>query len=326
MHVRANPVIGTSRLLRSLSLASQWKRDTGSVVFVTGKLPGILLRQIAISGCDVRHTADQMKIQEFAKHLCKIARESCCRWIVLDDTSSELAKNVSAIRDPEQRIMVLGCVDGADVDFESGLEPDFALVRKNLRNTRPAKMSGRRQPRRCLLDLSSMNGENSAALIKWICRHFESTGIVFDVVTPFAASAAEQLYQQDSPMRDCFFWHRNADRVFQSLPSFHLAVLTDVANFFETAWSGIPGLLLSTRDLPDSMPRSLTTFPWLIEGRKPGWIQQASGAIEQLLSNVSRLSRHASEMKRLIDDQVPLRLCRVIRDGETSSARQVRSA
>ena len=325
LHACANPVIGTSKLLRSLTLARQWVQDGGQVLFVSGRLPGVMLRQIAMSGCDARHLPGQVGDIVFAKHLCKIAQEASCEWIVLDDSNPDLIGNVSRLRCHDQKLAIIGSCEQAEADFVSGPEPGFALIRKNLYTEVPSRLANRWRPKRCLIDLSLMNGENSAAIIKTICRRFTGSGVVFDVVTPFASSAAEQLYSQDSPMREFFFWHRNADRAFQSLSVFALVISTDIANFYETAYSGTASILL-TEGTPAALSRDLTTLQWFVDRSQEGWIEQVVTMTEQFMDSPVRLARHAREMKRLVDDQAALRICTAIRDGEQKVTGRVRSA
>ena len=253
--------------------ALRWRANgsgrVGRAIFVTGRLPGILMRQIAMAGCDARKLSFACDSADLATRLCQFAKNEQCPWIVTDETNPNLIQDItkSGIQGP--KLLVLGGDRRSSSCFATGCDPSFALIRKNLNSVGPARIQRRRQPKRCLLDLSNLASEPSAMMIRKICKKFSGSGIVFDVVTPYAASAAEQLYQQDSPIREYMFWHRNPDRAFQALYAFHLAVMTDAANFYETAFAGIASLMLSADATHSTLPADLTSTPWLIDRRQP---------------------------------------------------------
>lgn len=316
MHIRANPVLGTGRMLRSLTLARQWVSDGGHVTFVTSDIPGLLLRKIAFAGCKARFVSTQVGDSAFAKRLCELAEEDQCDWIVTDDTSADLVSNIAAQRTSRQQHVVLGRRRLHDVDLSTEDDPSTALIRRNLLLSPPRRPDRKKRPPRCLVDLTGMSGEESSGLLLAIIKRFTGTGVVFDVVTPFAASAAEQLLQQKASIRDYIYWHRNPDRVFQALYAFDVGVMSEMAEFYEAAYSRIACLLVADQPF-DGAARfaDLTTLPWILSRKSDNWIGKTCDRMEQLLSGRTRCRRHASEMERLVDDQGAARLCSTLRKG-----------
>jgi hypothetical protein len=311
--VNANPLIGTGHLLRSLTLARYWTRQGGRVLYVTGRWPRILLRQIAMAGCQVQPLPTESGVQALADHLCQAARESECQWLICDDSDQLLLQQLARRGDSLPRRLVLGKADKATVDFATGCDPSYALIRKNLGSVAVPQGPAGAGPVRCLLEMSQLTGEQTACLIHGLCHRFAGTGVVFDLITPFARAAAEQLHQQNAVIRDYLFWHRNTDRTFQALQAFHLGVLSHAASFYEMAFAGIPALLLSTDRTTESLPTNLTSRPWVVATNGSGWVDQLLQTMEQLLDGPDIIRQHASEMSRLVDDQAALRLGQVLR-------------
>lgn len=329
MHVPSNPRVGTGNFLRSLTLAQQWVSEGGHVTFVTSDMPGILLRKVAMTGSRARYLSTPAGTK-FAQRICELAREDGCQWIVTDDSNRDLVKNVGLNKYPGQKHIVLGNRTYAAVEFATGYDPSFALIRKNLLSPAPCSFRQRRgrakgEHPRCLIDLSGLGPEFSADLLKMIIKRFTGTGVVFDIVTPFARSASEQLNQQDAAIREFIFWHRNPDRVFQALYAFDISVMSRIGDFYETAFGNLASLFVADESFEGGAElASLTSVPW-IQPCIDQWIDRTCNWIERMIDSPTRRKRHAGEMDRLIDDQGAIRLCATIRHG-ASGIRRVRSA
>ena len=224
---------------------------------------------------------------------------------------------------------MLGQVDQAEfrgIDFVTGNEPAYALIRNNLGKYPPPRTTKRR-PRRCLVELGRADGAASAQIIKQICREFCDTDVIFEFVTPFAVSAADQLYQQQAEIRKQLFWHRNSDRVFASLFSFDLALMTDAASFFETAWCGVASFFLTPVGVGGGdLLADVTTQSWLMDRQADDWAERSVAVVREMLGRPTALARHAAEMRRLADDQGAFRLCKALRADGEHQAGHVRSA
>ncbi|MGI9518781.1 MAG: hypothetical protein ACR2NP_17110 [Pirellulaceae bacterium] len=326
LYSRANPVVGMNRLLRSLILAREWQRRDGEVELVSGQLPALLRRKIAISGCQL-HLAESRDKQQLAKQLLQMAGQLDCPWIAVDDTSPELVEFLGEKKKSPQRLLVIGeAPPNSHTDFETGAEPAFALIRKNLQK-RPSPTHKRKLPHRCLIDLSCLNGSESAGMINRLCRPTGKLCATLDIISPFAASAVEQMNRQSPALRKRIFWHRNSDRLFASLHAFDLAVTTDAASFFEAAWCRVASVLLAQRKPARAKDTdSLTTRPWIIDRTSDDWVENSCQHILGFLKQPDSIDQHAQEMKRLVDTQGAMRICEFLQNGAIKESRRARSA
>ena len=332
IHVPANPRIGTGNFLRSLTLANQWVAQGGHVTFVTSDLPGLLLRKVAMTGSKARYLSNPLAGEAFAKRLCELATEDSCHWIVTDDFNSALTQNIGRHKNPEQQLIVLGNATQGTCDLTTGSDPSFALIRKNLQTPPPYSFrkrqrggGGKHRYQRCLIDLCGLDSELSANFLKSLIKRFTGTSVVFDIVTPFATSASEQLNQQEAAIREFIFWHRNPDRVFQALYAFDVAVLSHAADFYETAFCNLASLFVASDSHQERGDLAgLTTVPW-IQSCQEQWVDKTCEWIERMLASPTRRKKHAQEMDRLVDDQGSIRLVAAIRRG-ASGVQRNRSA
>jgi len=334
MHVGANPLVGTGPMLRGLSLAQQWIANGGHVTFVTSDIPALLLRKIAMSGCQARYLSTPVTDLRFATRLCELAKLDDCQTLVTDGVCKELVANMATQKRRGHRYVVLDHSSQEQVDFCSGDEPSFALIRRSLqlspeqnrkpRRTRTTRSNG---AARCLLAVQEMNPKPLSRFLKQIIGRFVGTGVIFDIVTPLAAAASEQLIQQRPAMQKFVCWHRNPDRAFLNMDRFDLAVLSKSADFYECAYARVPSLLVRSRQAlsPDGggfsgtpePARQLTQQPWSLVYNESGGKDEADMKaigdwIEQMhVQNASR-KNHGKEMTRLIDGHGAQRLCRAI--------------
>ncbi len=328
LYARANPVVGMNRLLRSLILAREWKRREGEVEFVSGQLPAIMRRQIAISGCQL-HNAESRDKAVLARQLLTLAREKACAWLAVDDSSPQLIQHLASGKNvPRQRLLVIGETEVSEnVDFITGNDPGFALIRKNLQRRQLPGDNRKKLPHRCLIDLSCLNGADSAEMINRLCRPTGKLCATMDIISPFAASAVEQMNRRSPALRKRIFWHRNSDRLINSLHAFDLAVTTDAASFFEAAWCRVASLLLSQASSSQIADLdNVTTLPWIIDRTDTVWIDKSCQCILEFLKQPGLIEQHAGEMKRLVDQQGAMRICDVLGTGAAKPTPRIRSA
>ena len=340
LYIQANPLVGTSPLLRSLDLARQWKSSGGDVYYVVGQLPAMLLRKLAVVGCEVIKPSRPQAPDELAKTLWQFAEERKCDWLATDDSRPDLLRAVSQTRPEIRNVLVLGNPtreSAAGITLASGDDPSFVLLRPNHSNQPMPKVAARRTTRRVIVDLSRMDGDQAAEFVRRLCKRFQTAKHFFDIVTPFATAAANQLHEQMHPIRERITWHRNADRVFNALYCFDLAVTSDPAGFFETANCGLPSILLGANHENDSTERisnrlnslvNLTTLPWWFDLSKAeeSWPDTICKQIERLCGSPKMLATHSKEMSRLVDDHGAMRLTSAMKNLAEERAGKVKSA
>ncbi len=323
IHVAANPILGTGGLLRSLDFAQHWAQAGGRIVYLVDRLPNILLRQIAMAGCAADMLNTRPSEHHFAARLCQVARDRNCEWIAVDDSNEVLIQQIIREKSSEQKVLVLGReICGAD--FCTNGSPAFALIRRKLTLEKAARVFNA-NARHCLLDLSRLCLEDVHKLLDGVCHRFHETGIVFEVVSPFASAAIEQLRQENKFAGQNLVGHHNADRIFQSLFKLKLVLSADEASFYEAAFAGLPSVLLSRQDATSKLPQDITSLPWSIDCRQTDWIERSSSVMQKLFDKQSTLARHAQQMNRLVDGFAASRLCRALNQHAELSGR-VRSA
>lgn len=306
VYVASNPLRGTSHLLRSLTLAEQWLSDGGKVSYVADRLPKILERQIAFRGCQLRRLKSQPAQDEFALELCQLATSERCDWIALDDSDSKLIRRVSELRSSNQKILVLGESDEG-VDFCTGTNPAFALIRNSIRKDKSPSNSNRKVVR-CLLDFSRLSKEKVYLVSKQLAQSNADRPIHLELVSAFAAQIVDQLKSQNPEFKGRIDPHLNADRVFQNLTDTQLVISSDESSFYETAFFGLPSVLLTEKGRMDGLSLDLTTVPWLVDRHGSDWISQTKTIMEQLLRYDRVRKQHADEMARLVDSHASVRL------------------
>lgn len=329
MFVRANPALGISHLMRSLDLAKQWTSRGGRVYYVVGQLPSLLMRKIAMAGCEIIRVEQPIAQHDVGRVLMEYAADCNCEWVALDDTIEEVIQNVAANCNSGHRLLVLGKVNPdlcKDIDIVADDEPAFALMRTS-RNIIEPGIRRRRKMRRCLLDLGGLDCERGAELVRHLCRRFADSNYCFEIVTAFASSAANQLHDQNHPIAERVIWHRNQDRAFASLSQFDLTVATDSAVFFENAFGGVASLLLSKKSESKlAQLGNVTSQLWFLDIEPDDWAQEVCRMISKMLGSRTILARHAEEMTRLVDDRGSARLCQAMFNLGNSKASQSRSA
>ncbi len=317
IHVRANPRFGTGRLLRSLTLAKHWIDAGGSVTFAAGSLPRILLRQIAVAGCDAAYLDESLDDEPFTDQLLRLAQSYDASSIVVDASSEDRIRLLADRKSADHQLLVLGKTDCQGVEISTGTHPSLALIRRNLEQHPPSRLTRRRMPQRVLLELSKVDRHKTAEIANLLCKKFVGTNVVFDIVTPFAKSANEQFRRQKAPIRDQVFWHPNSDRAFYSLFAFHLAVVSDAEEFFEIAHSRTAAILLSPNKSWRSL-QSLTTAPWMLDVDDSVWSETICDTVANFLADVSKLKKHAYQMRSLVDDQGAARLVAGLQQKQAS--------
>ena len=108
IHVAANPILGTGGLLRSLDFAQQWVEGGGNVVYLTRRLPNILVRQIAMAGCAADSVDIRPNEHHFAASICQVAHDRKCEWIAVDDSNEALIQQLIREKSSDQKVLVLG--------------------------------------------------------------------------------------------------------------------------------------------------------------------------------------------------------------------------
>ncbi|MCP4082700.1 MAG: hypothetical protein GY743_20915 [Planctomycetaceae bacterium] len=323
IHVAANPILGTGGLLRSLSFAQQWVEGGGNVVYLTRRLPNILVRQIAMAGC----AADSVDIRptepHFAASICQVAHDRKCEWIALDDSNEALIQQLIREKSSDQRVLVLGR-ETPGVDFCTNGSPSFALIRRKL-TLEKSERSYDPNARHCLLDFSKFSCDEVYELLESVSHRFHETGVVFEVVSPFASVAIDELRRKNESCRENFVGHHNPDRIFQSLYKLKLVLSTDEASFYEAAYAGLPSVLLSNQQATCNLPQDVTSLPWAVDCRQSDWMERTGAVMQELFSKRTRLSTHARQMERLVDGFAASRLCRALNQHAESGGR-VRSA
>ena len=334
LYIQANPMVGTSPLLRSLDLAKNWKEAGGEVFYVVGQLPATMLRKLATVGCEVIKPNRPQAPDELAKSLWQYAEERDCDWLATDDSRPDLVRMIAATKIDSKNYLVLGDSTNnptVGVTMVSGDEPSFALLRPNHSNQPLPKVAPRRSVRRVMIELCRMDGDRSAEFVRCLCKRFQSTEHIFDIVTPFATAAANQLHEQQHPMRQRITWHKNADRIFMALFCFDLAISADTACFFETAHSGLPGILLETNaDRARRMKNltSLTSLPWRYDLAETddNWSTPVCDQIAKLCSSPKAMATHSQEMSKLVDAHGAARLVTAMKNFAEERAGKVKSA
>ena len=323
VYVASNPWRGTSQLMRSLTLAQQWLREGGHVSLVVDRLPKILEHEIKALGCQL-HRLDASPINEdFARELCQLAGRERCGWIVLDDADDNLTHQVADLRSRSQKVLVLGETQ-ATADFCTDSSPAFALIRQSLEKFQPARNSAGGAVR-CILDFSRFSRAQLGLALNQVGRRFGDRPLKFEVVSSFALQAIDEIKSEHSALKAEFASHCNPDRLFQNLSWTKLVISTDESTFYETAFSGLPSVLLTEKEALCNLAPEITSVPWLVNCRHLDWIEKMERVMEQLLSHDRCRIKHAEEMVKLVDSQASVRLCQLMKRLEVSPHR-VRTA
>lgn len=323
VYVASNPLRGISQLLRSLTLAQQWLKEGGKVVYVADRLPRILAHQITTCGCQFHWLESRPTEDGFAVELCQFADLEGCGWIALDDSDDNLIRRVSDLRSIHQKVLVLG-ESNSVADFCTDSNPAFALIRDSIQNDQTARTSNCGATR-CVLDFSRMDRNQVFSVLRQLLMRFGDRQIKFELVSSFAPQVVDQIKNEYPGFWGDFESHFNVDRVFQNLTGIQLVISTDESSFYETAFSGLPSILLTEKaGLADLAPQ-LTTLPWLVNRNRADWIEQTEAIMEQLLNDDRCRKQHGQQMVKLVDSQASVRLCQLMK-RLAISPRRVRSA
>jgi len=323
----ASTEIGTGHVMRCLALAQGWQDKGGVVSFVMGTYSPSLESRLKSEGMEIIHLTSLPGSPEDARQTSEIARAAGASWVVIDgyhfhseyqEAIKSSGLDLLAIDDNGHAghyfaDLVLNQNLHADSDLYTSREPGTRLLlgtryvqlRREFRKHQGWRRSIRENAKRILVTLGGSDPENVTLKVIRALQRLNITGIEAVIVVGGNNPYYEHLQEAAADGAPHFRLAKNVDDMPELLSWADIAVTSAGTTVWETAFMGLPSIILTIADNQIDVAKRLGEMDMAMI---LGWHQSLterdiSQAVEGLLNDPGKRKLMSERVQELVDGE-----------------------
>ncbi len=333
----ATAEIGTGHVMRCLALAQGWQDAGGAVSFVVGTHSPSLESRLKKEGMDIIHLTSLPGSLDDAGQTAKAAREKKASWVVIDgyhfrseyqEAIKSAGLNLLAFDDNGHvshyfADLVLNQNLHADSILYRSREPgtrlllgtEYVQLRREFRELQGQNRSIRDKAKRILVTLGGSDPENVTLKVLGALQRLSTLGIEAVIVVGANNPYYEILHANVAAYSPRLCLVKNVDNMPELLSWADIAVTSAGTTVWESAFMGLPSILLTIADNQISVAGRLGEMEMAVN---LGWHQalteeDIARAVKGLLNDPDKRRLMSRRIQELVDgegvERVQMHLC-----------------